>query len=69
MREGQREREREGTRIPRRLHAASTEPNVGFEHANLHIVTWAEINSLMLSYLSHPDARPGSVSVTTPGRI
>ena len=56
MREGQREREREGMRIPHRLHAASTEANVGFEHANLHIVTWVEIKSLMLSYLSHPDA-------------
>ena len=36
-REGEREREREGERILSRLHAVSTEPDVGLELMNLEI--------------------------------
>ena len=41
MGEGQRERgrEREGERIPSRLHSSSTEPNVGLEPTNCEIMT------------------------------
>ena len=35
----ERERKRERQRIPRRLHAVSTEPNTGLEPANHEIVT------------------------------
>ena len=40
-----REREREGDRIPSRLHTVSAEPNVGLEPTNREIITWAEIGS------------------------
>ena len=38
-REMQREREREGERIPSRFHTASTESDVGLELSNGEIVT------------------------------
>ena len=48
--EGRRER------IPSKLHAVSTEPNEGLDPMNYEIMTWAEIKSLMLNWLSHPSA-------------
>ena len=48
--EGQRGRER----IPSRLHAVSTDPDVGLESTNHEIMTWAEIKSQRLNWLSHP---------------
>ena len=43
-------------RIPSRLHAVSTEPYAGLEPTNCEIMTCAEIKSLMLNWLSHPDS-------------
>ena len=48
--EGQKERER----IPGRLHTATTEPSVGLELTNHEIMTWDEIKSRSLNWLSHP---------------
>ena len=45
--------EREET-ILSRLHSVSTEPNVGFELTNRKIMTWAEIKSGTLNWLSLP---------------
>ena len=44
--------EREGERIPSRLHAVSAEPNVGLKLTNREIVTRVK-SSQMLSQLSH----------------
>ena len=49
--EGQRDG---GERIASRLHAVSTEPNVGLELANHEIMTWTKIKSQTLNWLSHP---------------
>ena len=68
--EGKGERDREhkqarnrgrgwGERIRSRLHAASTEPDVGLELTNFEIVTRAEIKSPMLNQLSHPGPPAG----------
>ena len=52
-RESERERERR-ERIPSRLHAVSTEPDMGLELMNREIMTRAENKSQMLSLLNHP---------------
>ena len=49
-REGQRGRER----IPSRVHAVSTGPDVGLDLTNCESVTWAEVQSQTLNWLSHP---------------
>lgn len=46
--------EREGERIPSRLHAVSTELHMGLEFTNDEMITPAGIKSQMLSRLSHP---------------
>ena len=46
--------EREGERILSRLHAVSTEPNMGLSPMNHEIMTWAKIKSQTLNRLSHP---------------
>ena len=51
-----RERERGKERIPRRLHAVGSEPDVGLDPTNREIVTGAQIRSQMLNRLSHPGA-------------
>ena len=43
-------------RISSRLHAVSTEPDVGLDLRNHEIMTWAEIQSEALNQLSHPGA-------------
>ena len=48
--------EREGERIPSRLHTASTEPDVGLEPINCEMMTSAETNSRTLNRRSHPGA-------------
>ena len=61
-REGGRERERmcasgggaERNRIPSRLHTVSAEPNVGLTLMNHEIMTWTEIKSWTLNWLSQP---------------
>ena len=50
--------EREGDRIPSRLHAASAEPEAGLELMNCEIMTWAATNGQMLNRLSQPGAPP-----------
>ena len=45
--------ERDGERIPSRLHAVSTEPSVRLDPMNHEIMTWAEIKSWTLNWLSH----------------
>ena len=67
MREREREREREHEwgkgaererqRIPSRLRAVSTEPDVGLELTNGEIMTRAETKSQMPYRLSHPGDR------------
>ena len=42
---GERGRERERERIPSRLHAVSTEPDIGLDLGNHEIMTWAETRS------------------------
>ena len=49
-------RERRKGKSPRRLHAVSTEPDVGLNHTNREITTRAKIKSQMLNRLSHPGA-------------
>ena len=44
----------EKRRIPSRLHTISAEPDAGLEPMNREIVTWAEIKSQTLNWLSHP---------------
>ena len=51
--EGQRERERGRERIPSRLHAVRTEPNMELNPMILEIMTWATIKSQTLNWLSH----------------
>ena len=51
-----RDRESGKEKIPSRLHAVSTEPNVGLDLTNREIMTWAKIKSRMLNRLSHPSA-------------
>ena len=46
--------EEEGERILSRLRAVSMEPNMELIPMNHEIMTWAEIKSLMLNWLSHP---------------
>ena len=46
--------EREGERIPSRLHTVSTEPHVGLELTNHDIMTSAETKSGMLNQVSYP---------------
>ena len=53
------ERERGRERIPRRLHAVSREPRAGLKLMNREIMTWAQIKSRTLNWLSHPSA-PGN---------
>ena len=48
--------EREGERIPSRPRSVSREPNAGLKLTNCEIMTWAEIKSQMLNWLSHPGA-------------
>ena len=55
-RERKGQRERGGERIPSRLHTVSTEPKAGLELMNHEIMTWAEIQSWLLNWLSHPGA-------------
>ena len=50
------ERERERERIPSRLCAASTEPDVGLELTNREPMTQAKIKSWTLNLLNHPGA-------------
>ena len=58
--EGEREkeegtgREREGQRIWSSLCADSREPDAGLELMNPEVMTWAEIKSRRLNWLSHP---------------
>ena len=52
-REGQK-RERE--RIPRRLCAVSTDPNMGVHPINCEVMTWAKTKSQTLNWLSPPGA-------------
>ena len=54
--EGQRERGREGDRIPSRLCTARVEPDPGLELPNCEIMTWAKIKGQMLHQLSYPGA-------------
>ena len=54
--EGQRERGSE--RIPSRLRAVRTESDAGLELTNREIMTRAEIERWMLSWLNHPGAPP-----------
>ena len=49
-------REREGERIPSRLHSVRPEPDVGLDLTNHEIMTRAEIKSRMVNQLSHPGA-------------
>ena len=65
MREREREREnikrggaerRGRQRIPSRLHAVSTEPNVGLDPTNHEVMTGAETESQRLNRWSHPGA-------------
>ena len=53
MRKREWERGREKERIPSRLHAASTKPDVEFKPTNCKIMTQAEIKSQSLSQWSH----------------
>ena len=46
--------EREGERIPSGLCAVSIEPYTGLDPTNCEIVTYAEIKSQPLNWLSHP---------------
>ena len=46
--------EREGERIPSRLHTVSLEPDAGLKHINCEIVTPAEIKSWTPNRLTHP---------------
>ena len=46
-------KERGREKIPGRLHAVSTEPNVGLDLTNHEIMTRAETKSHMLNQLSH----------------
>ena len=46
--------EREGERIPARLHTVRVEPDAGLELMNHEIMTWAETKSGTLNRLSHP---------------
>ena len=46
-------RSRGGERLPRRLHAVSTEPKVGLEFMKYEIMTWAQTKSQALNQLSH----------------
>ena len=55
--------EREGDRIPSRLHAVSTEPDAGLEFMNHEIMTWAKTKSRALNQLSHPGTSLSSFSV------
>ena len=50
--EDQRDRERE--RIPSRVCAISPKSDMGIDPMNCKIMTWAEIESRMLNWLSHP---------------
>ena len=55
--EGEREREREREREnPKQAHTVSEEPNVGLDLMNHDFMTWAEIKSQVLNWLSHPGA-------------
>ena len=45
----EKERQREGERIPSRLHSVSAEPDMGFDFTNHEIMTWAKIKSWTLS--------------------
>ena len=47
-------RERGRKRTPSRLHAVSTEPDMGLKLMDRVIQTWAKIQSWMLNWLSHP---------------
>ena len=47
-------KERGRKRIPSRLSAVSTEPNIGLDPMNHEIMTWAEIKSWTLYWLSRP---------------
>ena len=48
--------ERKGERIPSRLCAVGSEPNMGLELMNHEIMTRAYIKSWTLNQLSHPGA-------------
>ena len=54
MRDRDRARVRATESIPSRLRAVSAGPSVGLKLTNPEIMTWAEINSWMLNWLSHP---------------
>ena len=43
-------------RIPSRLRAVSTEPKVGLDPANHEVMTWAEIKSQVVNWMSCPGA-------------
>ena len=45
-----------GERIPSRLYAVSTEPDVGLDPTNYEIMIWVKIKSGTLNLLSHPGA-------------
>ena len=47
-------RKRGRKRIPSRLHTVSTEPDMGLKLTNCEIMTWAEIKSRTLNWLSYP---------------
>ena len=53
-RRGQRERERE--RILSRPHAVGLGPDMGLDPTNCETISWAEVKSLMLNQLRHPEA-------------
>ena len=54
LRERGTEGQREGDRIPSRLHTVSAEPDVGLKLTKHEIMIWAETKSQNLNWLSHP---------------
>ena len=51
------QRERGMERIPSRIHAASTEPNVGLNLTSCEIMTQDEVKRRILTCLSHAEAQ------------
>ena len=57
-REKESKRERDRERIPSRLCAVSTEPDMGLSLMNFEIMNWAETKSPTLSRWNHPGSPP-----------
>ena len=60
MQSGERHRERK-ERIPSRLHAVSAESDAGLDPRSCEIMTWAEVKSWALNWLSHPCTPQGNI--------